>query len=157
MKKAVLFLATLSIATTISTFAFWAKSYELEIENKELHAKNDSLALDLLFNKTDMSLTKKNVDAYIDCLPFSDKVQAKKQYRYESGHLTSELARKDQNIYGMKTSSRKHTYSYIANKYKYVGYEHWTLSVVDRLLYDIYVGKLRKNYSTDTNYLTKLK
>lgn len=150
-------MATLSIATTISTFAFWAKSYELEIANKELQAKNDSLALDLLFNQTDMSMTKENVDAFIDCLPFSDKAEAKKQYRLESGNLTSDLARKNQNIYGMKTSSRKHSYSYIANKDKYVGYEHWTLSVVDRLLYEIYVGTSLKNYSTDPNYLTKLK
>lgn len=157
MKKSILFLASLAIATTISTFAFWAKSYELEIANKELASNNANLLVELMMNQTDMSLTKENVDAFIDCLPFADKAEAKKQYRLESGNLTSDLARKNQNIYGMKTSSRKHTYSYIANKDKYVGYEHWTLSVVDRLLYEIYVGTSLKNYSTDPNYLTKLK
>jgi hypothetical protein len=56
----------------------------------------------------------------------------------------------------MKTSSRKHTYMGIS-KDNYVIYSDWTLSIIDRLLYEIYVGTSLKNYASDPNYLKKVK
>jgi hypothetical protein len=99
--------------------------------------------------------TLKQVDSFIDILPFSDKITCKKQYRIESANLTSNLTIKNKNVYGMCASKRRHTYSSI-DKNGYAVYENIQLSVIDRLLYDIYVGTSLKGYATDKNYFKKL-
>jgi hypothetical protein len=100
--------------------------------------------------------TMKEVDNYIDQLPFADKELIKRQYRLETGALTSYAARYENNLFGMKTSSRKHTYMGVS-KDKYVIYSDWTLSIIDRLLYEIYCGTSLKGYAKDPLYLKKLK
>lgn len=124
----------------------------------KLQEENRVLKESLIYSSNEnlMHLSLENVDDFIEQLPFADKALIKKQYRIESGNLKSELAIKYNNIFGMKTSKRKHTYVGIAHN-DYVIYAHWTLSVIDRLLYEIYVGTSLKNYSTDPNYLHKLK
>jgi hypothetical protein len=99
--------------------------------------------------------TMKEVDDYINQLPFADKELIKRQYRLETGNLTSYASKYENNLFGMKTSSRKHTYMGIS-KDNYVIYSDWTLSIIDRLLYEIYCGTSLKGYATDKNYFKKL-
>lgn len=97
----------------------------------------------------------KKVDSIIYEMPFSDKITAKNQYRLESGNLGSDLIKKNNNIWGMKASSRRHTYIGLDKK-GYAVYSSIYMSIVDRLLYDIYVGKSLKGYAEDENYIKKI-
>lgn len=99
--------------------------------------------------------TLKKVDSFIDILPFKDKNLIKRQYRLESGNLKSDLTRKNNNIFGMRGSKRRHTYIGICEN-NYAIYSNIQMSVLDRLMYEIYVNNL-KTYAEDKNYLTKLK
>jgi hypothetical protein len=54
----------------------------------------------------------------------------------------------------MKASSRKHTYKNIKNGY--ANYSTWQMSVLDRLMYEIYVGTSLVGYAEDLNYKQKL-
>jgi hypothetical protein len=99
--------------------------------------------------------TLKKVDSFIDILPFKDKNLIKRQYRLESGNLKSNVARNNNNIFGMRASKRKHTYKKIC-KNGYAVYSNIQMSIIDRLLYEIYVGNSLKNYAEDKNYIKKL-
>jgi hypothetical protein len=126
--------------------------YILSIQNKELkqmEAKKISFEVENL-------KTLKQVDSFIDILPFSDKTTCKKQYRIESNNLKSDLVKKNKNIWGMKSSIRRNTYIGI-DKNGYAIYSSIYMSILDRLLYDIYVGTSLKNYAKDPLYLKKLK
>jgi hypothetical protein len=96
----------------------------------------------------------KTVDEYIETLPFKNKNLIKKQYRLESNYLKSSLVRTNFNLFGMKASSRKHTYKNIKNGY--ANYSTWQMSVLDRLMYEIYVGTSLVGYAEDLNYFEKL-
>jgi hypothetical protein len=103
------------------------------------------------------SIQKKNlkvVDSYIESLPFKNKTLIKRQYRLESNYLKSSLVSTNCNLFGMKASSRKHTYKNIKNGY--ANYSTWQMSVLDRLMYDIYVGTSLKGYAEDSRYFQKL-
>jgi hypothetical protein len=126
--------------------------YELNIKNKELKRQTAIKCEIESFNIQSM----KKVDSIINEMPFSDKITCKKQYRIESNNLKSDLVIKNKNIWGMKASSRRHTYISI-DKNGYAVYSSIYMSIVDRLLYDIYVGNSLKNYASDPNYLKKLK
>jgi hypothetical protein len=97
----------------------------------------------------------KKVDSIINEMPFSDKTTCKKQYRIESNNLKSDLVMKNKNIWGMRASKRRHTYISI-DKNGYAIYSSIYMSIVDRLLYDIYVGNSLKNYASDPLYFKKL-
>jgi hypothetical protein len=99
--------------------------------------------------------TLKQVDSIINEMPFSDKATCKKQYRLESNNLKSDLVMKNKNCFGMRASSRRHTYIGI-DKNGYAIYSSIYMSIVDRLLYEIYVGTSLKGYASDKNYLKKL-
>jgi uncharacterized FlgJ-related protein len=96
----------------------------------------------------------KVVDSYIESLPFKNKNLVKAQYRLESNYLKSSLVRTNFNLFGMKASSRKHTYKNIKNGY--ANYSTWQMSVLDRLMYEIYVGTSLKGYAQDSLYFEKL-
>jgi flagellum-specific peptidoglycan hydrolase FlgJ len=99
-------------------------------------------------------LNLKVVDSYIESLPFKNKNLVKAQYRLESNYLKSSLVRTNFNLFGMKASSRKHTYKNIKNGY--ANYSTWQMSVLDRLMYEIYVGTSLKGYAEDKSYFQKL-
>jgi hypothetical protein len=105
-------------------------------------------------NDTIQKMNLKVVDSYIESLPFKNKNLVKKQYRLESNYLKSSLVRTNLNLFGMKASSRKHTYKNIKNGY--ANYSTWQMSVLDRLMYDIYVGTSLKGYAEDSRYFQKL-
>ena len=99
-------------------------------------------------------LNLKIVDSYIESLPFKNKNLVKRQFRLESNYLKSSLVRTNMNLFGMKASSRKHTYKNIKNGY--ANYSTWQMSVLDRLMYEIYVGTSLKGYAQDSLYFEKL-
>jgi|688.fasta_scaffold235481_4 hypothetical protein len=113
------------------------KEHQIEVLNDSIQKKN-----------------LKTVDSYIESLPFKNKNLVKKQYRLESNYLKSSLVRTNLNLFGMKASSRKHTYKNIKNGY--ANYSTWQMSVLDRLMYDIYVGTSLKGYAEDSRYFQKL-
>lgn len=122
------------------------------VKQNEIINENKALKSQIEFHN---QKTMKIVDNYIDQLPFSDKELIKRQYRLETGNLSSYSSIYHNNLFGMKTSKRKHTYMGAA-KDNYVIYADWTLSIIDRLLYEIYVGTSLKNYAKDPNYMKKL-
>jgi uncharacterized FlgJ-related protein len=105
-------------------------------------------------NDTIQKMNLKVVDSYIESLPFKNKTLIKKQYRIESSYLKSNLVKTNNNLFGMKASSRKHTYKNIKNGY--ANYSTWQMSVLDRLMYEIYVGTSLKGYAEDVRYFEKL-
>jgi hypothetical protein len=105
-------------------------------------------------NDTNQKMNLKLVDSYIESLPFKNKTLIKKQYRLESNYLKSSLVRTNFNLFGMKASSRKHTYKNIKNGY--ANYSTWQMSVLDRLMYEIYVGTSLSGYAEDVGYFDKL-
>jgi uncharacterized FlgJ-related protein len=142
------------VCLAICLFLIMSLSYSfylLSIQSKELKQMNIVKSQIQWHNEKTMEL----VDNYIDQLPFADKELIKRQYRIESGNLTSYASRYENNLFGMKISSRKHTYMGVS-KDNYVIYSDWTLSIIDRLLYEIYCGTSLKGYATDENYFKKL-
>ena len=142
----------ISIICLILIMSLSYSFYLLSIQSKELkqiEAKKIAFEIENL-------KTLKQVDSFIDILPFSDKITCKRQYRLESNNLKSDLVKKNKNIWGMRASKRRHTYSSI-DKNGYAVYENIQLSILDRLLYDIYVGTSLKGYAKDPLYLKKLK
>jgi hypothetical protein len=99
-------------------------------------------------------LNLKTVDEYIESLPFKNKNLVKRQFRLESSYLKSNLVRTNNNLFGMRASSRKHTYKNIKNGY--ANYTTWQMSVLDRLMYEIYVGTSLAGYAEDSLYFKKL-
>jgi hypothetical protein len=142
------------IVSIICFFLILSLSYSfylLSIQSKELKRQMAIKCEIENFNIQSM----KQVDSIINELPFSDKATCKKQYRIESNNLKSDLVMKNKNCFGMKASSRRHTYVGI-DKNGYAIYSSIYMSIVDRLLYDIYVGTSLKGYASDKNYLKKL-
>jgi hypothetical protein len=123
----------------------------LSIQNKIINEKTLNKCEIEKFNIESM----KKLDSIINEMPFSDKITCKKQYRLESGHLASDLVKNNNNCFGMRASSRRNTYIGI-DKNGYAIYSSIYMSIVDRLLYDIYVGTSLKNYASDPLYFKKL-
>lgn len=91
-----------------------------------------------------------------------------KQAKIESANYTSDVYKNTNNLYGMKKVGKRQT-TQVNNTYKGYGcYNNWCLSVLDRMLWDIFVFEGEKPsrekylkamsiYAEDKNYLTKLK
>lgn len=88
-----------------------------------------------------------------------------RQAKIESGNYTSSIYKSNNNLYGMKkVNKRQTTQTDIKNGYGY--YRNWQLSVLDRILWDIYTfgDKPSKDtyynamgiYAEDSNYKNKL-
>ena len=89
------------------------------------------------------------------------------QAKLESGNYTSNIYNSNNNLYGMKKVSKRQTTQNGENK-GYGIYNNWCLSVLDRILWDIYIFKGQKPtkeeyfkalqiYAEDTNYINKIK
>ena len=91
-----------------------------------------------------------------------------KQAKIESANYTSDVYKNTNNLYGMKKVGKRQT-TQVNNTYKGYGcYNNWCLSVLDRMLWDVFVFngekpsrekylKAMSIYAEDKNYLTKLK
>jgi uncharacterized FlgJ-related protein len=96
------------------------------------------------------------VDSFIDILPFKDKNLIKRQYRLESGNLKSNVARKNNNLFGIKNAEKRPQLGRKSKINDYRHYENWMLSIFDRYLYELNYGTKLKNYSEDENYKKKI-
>lgn len=124
--------------------------------NNSLKAKlsHTNSIIDSLQNSDKIDYNVKNVEKYIDYLPFKDKEFIKRQMRLESNHTMSKVARSHNNLFGMKNANQRFQYGLKGKDYRY--YQHWTLSVIDRLEWERNSGNI-KTYAQDINYLNKLK
>ncbi len=100
--------------------------------------------------------TLQKVDSFIDILPFKDKNLIKRQYRLESGNLKSNVARKNNNLFGIKNAEKRPQLGRKSKINDYRHYENWMLSIFDRYLYELNYGTKLKNYSEDENYKKKI-
>jgi len=86
----------------------------------------------------------------------------------ESGNFTSKLARRHNNLFGMKVPSKRETLAIKKSKSGYAVYSHWRDSVRDYLLFQEYVMKrhdtekeyiayISRRYSETPDYLIKVK
>lgn len=89
-----------------------------------------------------------------------------KQAKIESGNYTSAIYKANNNLYGMKKVYKRPTTQSGENK-SYGVYKNWCLSVLDRLLWDIFIFNNEKPsreeylktmgiYAEDPNYSKKL-
>ena len=107
-------------------------------------------------NDTIKKMNLKVVDEYIESLPFKNKNLIKKQFRLESSYLKSNLVRTNNNLFGIKNANKR---TQIGRKSKindYRHYDNWQMSVLDRLMYEIYVGTSLVGYAEDSQYFQKL-
>lgn len=91
-----------------------------------------------------------------------------KQAKIESANYTSNVYKNTNNLYGMRKVGKRQT-TQLNNIYNGYGcYNNWCLSVLDRMLWDIFVFKGEKPseeeylkamsiYAEDKNYINKLK
>lgn len=91
-----------------------------------------------------------------------------KQAKIESANYTSDIYKNTNNLYGMRKVGKRQT-TQLNNIYNGYGcYNNWCLSVLDRMLWDVFVFngekpsrekylKAMSIYAEDKNYLTKLK
>lgn len=91
-----------------------------------------------------------------------------KQAKIESANYTSNVYKNTNNLYGMRKVGKRQT-TQLNNVYNSYGcYNNWCLSVLDRMLWDIFVFKGEKPseeeylkamsiYAEDKNYINKLK
>lgn len=91
-----------------------------------------------------------------------------KQAKIESANYSSNVYKNTNNLYGMKKVGKRQT-TQLNNTYNgYGSYNNWCLSVLDRMLWDMFVFKGEKPsreeylkemsiYAEDKSYLTKLK
>lgn len=91
-----------------------------------------------------------------------------KQAKIESSNYTSSIYKSNHNLYGMKKVYKRQTTQH-GESNGYGVYDNWCLSVLDRLLWDMftfknikptkeeYLNTLKKvNYATDPDYIKKL-
>lgn len=88
------------------------------------------------------------------------------QMKIESGNYTSNIAKKNNNYFGMRHPAQRLTVS-LGNKNGYARYRNWAYSILDyalwqrRYAYNLseedYLTKLSKTYAEDPNYITKVK
>ena len=115
----------------------------------------------------DTILNKENFEKFVYSLPFSYPDIIIKQCYWETGHLSSNLCKKCNNLFGMRKN-----YSNVWMYYEHNGwsvYKNWKLSVIDRLEWDYrwatdlnrqeYLNFLQRIYcnkNIDTNYIQKI-
>lgn len=91
------------------------------------------------------------------------------QYRLESKMGTSDVAKRDNNLFGMKKAwSRKSVRCKSTDRKGYAVYNNWQLSVIDRILWEEsvfkgtkptrqeYLAKIKAIYAEDQNYISKI-
>lgn len=98
----------------------------------------------------------KIVDSFIDELHFKNPELIKSQYRLESGNLSSNVTKTNNNLFGIKNAEKRPQPGRKSDINDYRYYSHWTLSIFDRYLYELNHGTKLKNYSEDIKYKQKL-
>lgn len=88
------------------------------------------------------------------------------QMKIESGNYQSNIAKKNNNYFGMRHPAQRLTVS-LGNKNGYARYRNWAYSILDYALWqrryawnlteEEYLTKLSNTYAEDPNYTTKVK
>ena len=90
------------------------------------------------------------------------------QYELESCKGTSKVFNRTNNLFGMKKAFQRPTCRNVTNTVEgYAEYKNWQLSVLDRVLWDVfkwsekpskdeYMAALKKSYAEDPKYVEKL-
>jgi uncharacterized FlgJ-related protein len=79
------------------------------------------------------SLTKENLITQLICLGVKNPEIVFAQAILESGHFKSKLAKKCNNLFGMKMPRKRHTTAIAKSKSGYAVYKHWIASLEDYL------------------------
>lgn len=153
------------------------------IEQHRLSKENELLKEQLLKDETELSLehsigywfinTPKDIN---DSILYKFLVDNNawfpdillKQAKIESSNYSSDVYLNSNNLYGMKKVGKRQT-TQLNNTYKGYGcYNNWCLSVLDRMLWDIFIFdnikpskeeylKAMSMYAEDTNYIKKIR
>ena len=153
------------------------------IEQHRLNKENELLKEQLLKDETELSLehsigywfinTPKDIN---DSILYKFLVDNNawfpdillKQAKIESSNYSSDVYLNANNLYGMKKVGKRQT-TQLNNTYKGYGcYNNWCLSVLDRMLWDIFIFnnvkpskeeylKAISIYAEDTNYIKKIR
>lgn len=121
--------------------------------------------LDRVQEWQDLPLCDSTIMVVMDGLGMQHKHIVYAQMRLESGNFQSDLAKSNNNFFGMKKAcQRVTTATKKENGYAY--YEHWSLSVMDYALWqrkyaynlteEEYLSKLGDVYAEDKEYVTKV-
>ena len=114
----------------------------------------------------DSTLTKENVILFLleINIKYPEIVYAK--IMLETGNLSSQICRENNNLFGMKTIGNRPTTNK-GSKNGYAYFESWKDSIIDYLLYqslylknkskEEYYNYLLNTYSQDSNYIYKIK
>lgn len=149
------------------------KVYELESELYKIIDDNRLcyiIGAYTILNQQETLPTIENVAAFViicECW-YPDIIMA--QYQLESAKGTSQLAKKNKNLFGMsKAFTRKSVRCRSFDSQGYAIYNNWQLSVVDRIYWEEHVFKnvkptkaqylerIKKIYSKDSQYIEKIK
>jgi uncharacterized FlgJ-related protein len=98
-------------------------------------------------------LNKKNVMFFINKYCKHPKI-VYKQVMFETGHLTSKICLKNNNLFGMKHPSKRQTLS-LGKKNNHAFYKNWVESIKDYALYQSERNILNKNEKEYINFLQK--
>lgn len=145
------------------------RNIEMEEESDTLHIK---IAQATLEGRTNQPINDSIVFEYIvSCKAWYPEV-IMAQYRIESGGGTSDIAKKANNLFGMRPvrGERKHytTQRYGDNYCGYAVYDNWKLSILDKILWEHYIFNGVKpdretyisahaNYAEAPNYIENIK
>ena len=167
------------LGTVLALTAFFIASL---IGNDRLSKENKLLKEQLLKDETELSL-EYSIGYWFTNTPkdINDSILYKflvnnnawypdillKQAKIESANYTSNIYKNTNNLYGMKKVSKRQT-TQLNNTYNGYGcYNNWCLSVLDRMLWDIFMFKGEKPsreeylkameiYAEDTLYIQKI-
>lgn len=143
-----------SFVVLLFIFAFTAIKFDQEQNRRELEIKALKQSINYLNNSDSLDYNLKSVESYIQSIPFKDKDLIKRQMRIESANTLSSVARSNNNVFGMRNAGKR---PQLGIKGDYRSYIHWTQSVMDRYLYELYCGTSLKNYAQDYKYFQKIK
>lgn len=126
---------------------------ENSVLNKNKFELNEQIAT-LQNSCNGLEYNTKNVEKFIEYIPFKNKNFIKSQMRLESNNTLSKVARSHNNLFGMKNASKRFQYGKKGEQYRF--YQHWTLSVIDRFEWERSGGNIN-SYAEDTDYFKKIK
>ena len=149
-----LYTLVFSFVVLLFIFAFTAIKFDQEQSSRDREIEDLKQSILHLNQSDSLDYNLKSVESYIESIPFKDKDLIKRQMRLESGNTLSSVARSNNNVFGMRNAGKR---PQLGIKGDYRNYIHWTQSVMDRYLYELYFGTGLKGYAQDDKYFQKIK
>lgn len=139
------------------------------LEKKKINASSESDCIDLVIYVHEVGKQEVNAEsvlALLDTLNVEHPHIVFAQMRLESGNFKSDLAKNNNNFFGMKYPRQRATIAQGANK-GYAYYRSWSYSVLDYAIWqrryasglteDEYLEMLSEKYAEDKAYVKKVK